>query len=240
MAAWVVAFGYPHVPSWMFFGLWRIPNRDPSPVLSVALGSSTHELERRNWAVLKWTIFLQRPVTAAALLIEGTTTQHLFLQGHLMRLSRLLILSAFGGLASFSLLQIAASHLPSSFIADTVDSLGMLYGAMIFGAGLFAILAAFMNDLWNSPGSRILRTRWIVFLPALIGLVGVLHGYLSMASYYAALPEDIVVPHNTAWATVTVGSLFTIAGTAIMFTGRHANQNSSSLTNALFSEEAEQ
>ena len=58
MAAWVVAFGYPHVPSWMFFGLWRIPNRDPSPVLSVALGSSTHELERRNWAVLKWTIFL--------------------------------------------------------------------------------------------------------------------------------------------------------------------------------------
>lgn len=116
----------------------------------------------------------------------------------------------------------------------------MLYGAMIFGAGLFAILAAFMNDLWNSPGSRILRTRWIVFLPALIGLVGVLHGYLSMASYYAALPEDIVVPHNTAWATVTVGSLFTIAGTAIMFTGRHANQNSSSLTNALFSEEAEQ
>ena len=36
MAAWVVAFGYPHVPSWMFFGLWRIPNRDQSPVLSVA------------------------------------------------------------------------------------------------------------------------------------------------------------------------------------------------------------
>lgn len=147
-----------------------------------------------------------------------------------MRLSRLLILSAFGGLASFSLLQMAASRLPSSFIADTVHSLGMLYGAMIFGTGLFAILSAYMKDLWNSPDNRILRTRWIVFLPALVGAIGVLHGYLSMASYYAVLPEDIAVPHNTIWATVTVGALFTIAATAIVFAGRQPNRHSSPLT----------
>ncbi|MBB3210765.1 hypothetical protein FHS27_006614 [Rhodopirellula rubra] len=52
---------------------------------------------------------------------------------------------------------------------------------------------------------------------------------LSMAPYYAMLPEDIAVPHNTIWATVTVGSLFTIAATAIMFAGQHPNQNSGPL-----------
>ncbi|MBB3207272.1 hypothetical protein FHS27_003093 [Rhodopirellula rubra] len=99
-----------------------------------------------------------------------------------MKLSRLLILSTFGGLASFLLLQVLANRMPSSFIADTVDSLGMLYGAMIFGTGLYAILVAFMKDLWNSPDSRMLSTRWIVFLPSLIGLIGVVHGYLRSCS----------------------------------------------------------
>ncbi|GAA4470344.1 hypothetical protein [Novipirellula rosea] len=146
-----------------------------------------------------------------------------------MRLSRLLILSAFGGFASFLLLQMLASRLPSSFIGDTVDSLGMLYGTMLFGTGLFAIVSAFMKDLWNSPDTRILRPRWIVFLPALIGAIGVLHGYLSMASYYSTLPEDIAVPHNTVWATVTVGALFTIAATAIVFARQRANQDPSPL-----------
>ena len=147
-----------------------------------------------------------------------------------MRLSRLLILSVFGGLASCLLLQMLASRLPASFIADTVDSLGMLYGTMLFGTGLFAILAAFMKDLWYSPDDRILRARWIVFLPVLIGVIGVLHGYLSMASYFSALPEDIAVPHNTIWATVTVGALFTIAATAIVFAGRRPKQDPSPLT----------
>ncbi|MCR9209727.1 MAG: hypothetical protein NXI28_15960 [bacterium] len=142
-----------------------------------------------------------------------------------MKFSRLLLLSAFGGLAGFSLLQMLASQWPSSFIADTVDSLGMLYGTMLLGSGLFAIFAAVTKDLLNSPGDRILTARWIVFLPSLVGVIGGLHGYLSMASYYSALPEGIAVPHNTVWATATVGAIFTVVATAFVFVGRRPNSS---------------
>lgn len=147
-----------------------------------------------------------------------------------MKSSRLLILSAFGGIACFSSLQMLAGRMPSSFVANTVDSLGGLYGMMLFGSGLFAVLSAFTRDLWDSPDNSILRSRWVVFLPALIGVIGVLHGYLSMASFYSALPEDITVPHNTVWATATVGALWTIAATAVVFAGRGQNSDSNPLT----------
>ncbi|EKK03109.1 hypothetical protein RBSH_01567 [Rhodopirellula baltica SH28] len=159
--------------------------------------------------------------------IEESTAPYPILAGTPMKLPQLFIVSVIGGIASFSLTQMLANRMPSSFIADTADSLGMLYGTLIFGTGLFAILAALTKDLWHSPDTQIFKTRWIVFLPALVGLVGVLHGYLSMAPYYSALPSDIAVPHNTIWATVTVGALFTIVATAIVFAGRRPDKTRS-------------
>ncbi|WP_158230956.1 hypothetical protein [Rhodopirellula bahusiensis] len=124
-----------------------------------------------------------------------------------------MILSGFGGIATFAL----ANMLPSSFIADTVSSMGALYGILLFTTGIFAIASALANDLLNAPNGAVLKSRWIVFLPAIIGVVGVCHGYLSMAPYRSVLPEDIAFPHNTIWATMTVGALLTLAATAIMF-----------------------
>ena len=137
-----------------------------------------------------------------------------------MSFSRLSLLAIVGGLACFAMFRVAANQLPSSFFADTVDSLGMLYGTLLFSSGLFAVLAALTKDLWHGRDGQIIPARWIVFLPALIGMVGVVHGYLSLTPHYASLPEDIVLPHNTIWATVAVGAMLTTFATAIVFAGR--------------------
>lgn len=146
-----------------------------------------------------------------------------------MILSRMLIPSFIGGIASFALLRYLATILPSSFVADTVDSLGALYGTLLFATGIFAIFASFAQDRSAASDDAVLGARWIVFVPVIVGFIGVFHGYLSMAPYYSTLPDDIAVPHNTVWATVTVGALLTIAATAIAFARQRPNADSGPL-----------
>ena len=159
---------------------------------------------------------------------NGRSEPNPFPRGNFMRLARLLIHSFIGGIASFALLRFLATILPSSFVADTVDSLGALYGTLLFATGLFAISASFAKDLSTSSDEAVMGSRWVVFMPVIVGFVGVFHGYLSMAPYYSTLPDDIAIPHNTVWATVTLGALLTIAATAVAFSRQCPNAGSSS------------
>ena len=136
-----------------------------------------------------------------------------------MKTLYLLLASAVLGCAGFVGLGAVAAGRPASLVANTVDNLGMLYGASLMTTGTFAILVA----LQRGRGPQVVRGsaagRWLVFLPAVVGLIGVAHGYVNLASYAPALRSDIMMPHHTVWATATVGSLFTVAATVILFAG---------------------
>ena len=147
-----------------------------------------------------------------------------------MRLLPMLCLSVLGGCSGFFALQLVASQAPSSFIALTVDRLGVLYGTLLFTTGLYAMLVTSKEFLSNTIDDRGSRALWIVGLPVLVGMVGVFHGYLGLATYYSNFPPEIAIPHATVWTTAMVGAFFTIASATILFIGRRMHQAPKPLT----------
>lgn len=148
-----------------------------------------------------------------------------------MKPSRLLIVSAIGGCAAFFAMLDLARRGPSSFIVQTVNNLGVLYGILLFTTGLFAILSTSKRTLAGTSDEKVSGVRWIVGLPALIGMIGVLHGYLGLAPYYSRLSQEIGIPHVTIWSTAMVGVFFTIVSAMILLAGRHTHKDISPLTN---------
>jgi hypothetical protein len=149
-------------------------------------------------------------------------------KGNLMKPSRLLLVSAIGGCAGFFAMLDLARRGPSSFIVQTVNNLGVLYGILLFTTGLFAILSTSKKTLAGTSEDKVSGARWIVGLPALIGMIGVLHGYLGLAPYYSRLSQEI--PHVTIWSTAMVGVFFTIVASMILLAGRRTHKNISPLT----------
>lgn len=147
-----------------------------------------------------------------------------------MKLSLLLCLSVIGGCAAFFVLQVVAGQAPSSFIALTVERLGVLYGSLLFTTGVFAMLVASREFLSNSTDDRGSRALWIAGLPVVIGMVGVVHGYLSLAGYYSMLSPEIAIPHATVWTTAMVGVFFTILSATILLIGRRIHRTPKPLT----------
>ena len=98
---------------------------------------------------------------------------------------------------------------PDSFFDETLNDVGMLYGVLLFGTGFAAMVAA------CKPFFARTRTdaRWtqaiVTLLPLLIGLLGVVLGYLQMARLSAVLPNEFDLPHDTIWATAVIGLSFT-------------------------------
>ena len=147
-----------------------------------------------------------------------------------MRLPLLLCLSVIGGCAGFFALQVVASQAPSSFIALTVDRLGVLYGTLLFTTGLLAMLVASNEFLSNTIDNKGSRALGIVGLPVLVGMAGVFHGYLGLAIYFSSLPPQIAIPHATVWTTAMVGAFFTMASATILLIGRRMHQAPINLT----------
>lgn len=151
-------------------------------------------------------------------------------KGILMKPSRLLIVSAIGGCLGFFAMLDLAQRGPSSFIVQTVNSLGVLYGILLFTSGLFAILSTSKLTLASTTDEKVSRVRWIVGFPTLIGMIGVLHGYLGLVPYYSRLSQEIGIPHVTIWSTAMVGVFFTVVSAMILVTGRRTHKYVNSLT----------
>ncbi|WP_442510790.1 hypothetical protein SH528x_002433 [Novipirellula sp. SH528] len=141
-----------------------------------------------------------------------------------MRLSPLFCLSVIGGCSGFFASQLVASQAPSSFIAITVDRLGVLYGTLLFATGLYAMLVTSKEFLSNTIDGSDSRALWIIGLPVLVGMVGVFHGYVGLATHYSSLPQEIAIPHATVWATAMVGAFFTMASATMLLIGRRMHQ----------------
>lgn len=147
-----------------------------------------------------------------------------------MKLSLSFCLSVIGGCAGFFALQLVARQAPSSFVALTVNRLGLLYGVLLFTTGLYAMLVPAMEFLSRTTDNRGSRTLWIVGLPLLVGMVGVFHGYLSLAPYFSSLHRQIGIPHAAIWTTAMVGAFFTMASATILLIGRRMHQAPKHLT----------
>ncbi len=149
--------------------------------------------------------------------------------GVIMKKSNMLLLAAVGGSVAFFVFQVLANQLPSSFIAQSFNSLGMLYGTLLFTTGLFAVLTALKKSSSSSSQGES-KLAWAIGLPMLIGAIGVIHGYFSLMPLPADFPKDIPVPHGTIWSTAVVGVFFSAASAMILFSGRHRRQDSANLT----------
>ena len=109
----------------------------------------------------------------------------------------------------FVTLKLIAGFRPDFFFDDTLKDVGMLYGVLLFGTGFAAMVAA------CKPSFARTRTdaRWtqtiVTLLPLLIGLLGVVLGYMQMARLSAVLPNEFNLPHGTIWATAVIGLSFT-------------------------------
>jgi hypothetical protein len=147
-----------------------------------------------------------------------------------MRRSPMLCLSVIGGCSGFFALQLVASQAPSSFMANTLDRSGVLYGALLLTTGLYALLVTSKEFLSNTIEDRGSRALWIVGLPVVTGMVGVFHGYLGLASYHSNLSAEIAIPHATVWTTAMVGAFFTIASATILLIGRRMHRAPKPLT----------
>lgn len=145
--------------------------------------------------------------------------------GVTMKNSTMVLLAAVGGCVAFFVLQMLANQLPSSFIAESFNSLGVLYGTLLFTTGLFAVLSA-LKKYPSSSSQGESKLAWAIGLPMLIGAVGVIHGYFSLMPLPPDFPKDIPFPHGTIWSTAVVGVFFSAASAMILFSGRHRRQDS--------------
>ncbi len=95
------------------------------------------------------------------------------------------------------------------------DSLGSLYGTLIYFSGLMGLYVACRN-LWNSNGStEIVTAIPVAVLPAVFGLIGSVHGYISVHHSISELGASIdqtqmSFAHVTVLTSLLVGLCFSI------------------------------
>ncbi len=137
-----------------------------------------------------------------------------------MKHSVLFLLSVVGGCSGYAALQFVTSQSPSSFIAGVVGRLGMLYGVLLLTTGLYALMVSIKAVRSNGIDAGDSRSLWIAGLPVLVGMMGVLHGYVGLAKYAGSLPAGMEMPHTTVWTTAIVGVFLGLPVFAILLIGR--------------------
>lgn len=138
-----------------------------------------------------------------------------------MRTSLPSIALAAVGCLAFLVLQYLTNGQPTSPISSIVNALGPLYGTLLFATGILAMYSSLRTVSSQANALEQRKSFRIAFIPTVIGLVGVVHGYLSVLLQYAYLPAGtdlsaFQIPHSAIWATLFIGGLFTMASLSIM------------------------
>jgi len=119
-----------------------------------------------------------------------------------------------------------ASFVLASSSTETVanwywDSLGALYGTLLYFSGLAGLYVA-CRTFWNSSGSaEVAITFAIALLPAFIGLIGSVHGYISVHHSISDLGASLnqtqmSSAHVTVFTSFLVGLCFSIVPSIII------------------------
>jgi len=125
------------------------------------------------------------------------------------------------GLAVFFASFVLASRSTETVANWYWDSLGVLYGTLLYFSGLAGLYVACRNS-WNSSGFADLAiTIPIALLPAFIGLIGSVHGYISVnhsiSDLGASLNQtEMSFAHVTVLTSFLVGLCFSLVPSVII------------------------
>ncbi|TWU59524.1 hypothetical protein V7x_56020 [Crateriforma conspicua] len=137
------------------------------------------------------------------------------------RFSLILIGYCVTGFAAFFALVTMASRNDASFVSWLVNSLGLLYGTLLYVSGLAAFYISVRYSWRASTASQLAALIPFSLLPGFIGIVGLLHGYVSVFQILALSgtfpkPSDLHHAHATVLICPLVGLAFSLVSFAIL------------------------
>lgn len=108
--------------------------------------------------------------------------QHLGFFSHddMKRFSLLAIFYTVFGAAGYFAMIVASNTMPGSFVEWIVQSLGFLYGTILYFTGLVAFFVALGTVRKSISAAETVTAIPITLLPALVGVIGAVHGYISV------------------------------------------------------------
>jgi hypothetical protein len=137
------------------------------------------------------------------------------------RFSLIFICYVVTGFAGYFALFAAAIRNDPSFISWLANSLGLLYGTLLYTSGLSAFYVACRSVQRSTRPTEVAAAIPFMFLPALIGAIGVVHGYIGLyrvLSYSGASPNpsEMFQAHSVVLVCLLVGLCFTFVSFAIL------------------------
>ena len=137
------------------------------------------------------------------------------------RFSLIFICYVVTGFAGYFALFAVASRNDSSFISWLANSLGLLYGTLLYTSGLSAFYVACRSVLRSTRPTEVAAVIPFTFLPAFIGAIGLVHGYIDVyrvLSYSGTSPNpsEMFQAHSVVLVCLLVGLCFTFVSFAIL------------------------
>jgi hypothetical protein len=139
----------------------------------------------------------------------------------LKRFSLLSICYTVAGIAGYFALIVASHQTPGSFVDWIVRSLGFLYGTVLYVAGLLAFYVACRTIRTASSAADIAVAIPISLLPTVVGVIGVVHGYISVFYVFSISgmipePTDLYSAHATVLVCAMTGLCLTLPSFVIL------------------------
>ncbi len=120
----------------------------------------------------------------------------------------------------FALFIIAGRNDPF-LLAWLANSLGMLYGTLLYVSGLASFYVACRCSWRFADASEVAVALPFAFLPAFVGLIGLVHGYISVfriLSMYGTPPKptEMYEAHATILVCLLVGLCLSLISFALL------------------------
>ena len=120
----------------------------------------------------------------------------------------------------FALITIAGRN-DSSLVTWLANSLGVLYGTLLYVSGLAAFYVACRCSWRSANPSDVAVALPFAFLPTFVGLIGLVHGYISVFrifSMYGKPPEptEMYEAHATILVCLLVGLCLSLISFALL------------------------
>lgn len=137
------------------------------------------------------------------------------------RFSLMLICYVVTGFAGYFALFAVAIRNDSSFISWLANSLGFLYGTLLYTSGLSVFYVVCRSVLRSTRPTEVAAVIPFTFLPAFIGAIGLVHGYINVYQVLSLSgrlphPSEMYQAHSVVLVCLLVGLCFTFVSFAIL------------------------
>lgn len=155
------------------------------------------------------------------------------------RFSLISICYCVAGFAGYFAIFAIASRNDSSFVSWLANSLGLLYGTVLYVSGLAAFYVACRSSWQSTTPAGVAVAIPFTFIPALIGLIGLVQGYINVYHIFSLSgsypkPSEIYFMHSMVLVCLLVGLCLTFTSFALLATAmlvksrRLSSENSAS------------